>query len=55
MKTRDKIINFIAEHGSVLGKEISEYLGLTRQAINKHIKKLIESGLIVKSGNTRSA
>ncbi|GAG79718.1 unnamed protein product, partial [marine sediment metagenome] len=55
MKTKDKIIKYIQKHGAVSGKEISEHIGITRQAINKHIKKLLQSGLILKSGITRGA
>ncbi|GAG61218.1 unnamed protein product, partial [marine sediment metagenome] len=55
MKTKDKIIKYIQKNGAVSGKEISGHIGITRQAINKHIKELLQSGLILKSGITRGA
>jgi len=55
MKTIAKIIDYIQDHGPVSGNEISKHFGITRQATNKHIKKLLESGIILKSGKTRGA
>jgi len=37
----------------VTGKELLVELGISRQALNKHIKELIENGLIYKIGVTR--
>lgn len=34
---------------------MSEYLNITRQAVNKHLKELISKGLVLKEGNTRGA
>ena len=55
MDTKDKIITYIQKHGPVSGRELAVHLGFTRQAINKHTKKLIQSGQILKSGITRGA
>jgi biotin operon repressor/anti-sigma regulatory factor (Ser/Thr protein kinase) len=55
MKTRDRILAFIREKRSVSGKLIVEHLGITRQAVNKHVLELLKAGLITKSGSTRGA
>ena len=36
-------------------QEIADFLGITRQAVNKHIKTLIENGEIIKEGVTKGA
>jgi len=48
-----KILNFIRQKGNVSGKELKEQFKITRQALNKHLKKLIKSGKIQKIGNTK--
>ncbi len=42
MDTKGKILAFIRNHEHVSGKEIAEHIGITRQAINKHIIELIK-------------
>jgi len=55
MDTREKILSYIKKKGEVSGKELVEVLGITRQAVNKHIKKLVEEGLLIKEGRTKGA
>jgi len=53
MDTREKTFNYIVEKGSTTSKEICEFFGISRQALNKHIKELIKNNKIIKEGKTR--
>ncbi len=53
--TRNTILAFVKRQGSATSRELVDQLGLTRQAINLHLRQLIDSGEIVKTGSTRSA
>ena len=55
MDAKEKIFNYIEKNQSATGKQLSEYLGISRQAVNKHLKKLIENDRVVKEGITRGA
>ena len=55
MNQKEKILKHLKEKKSASGKEISEFLGISRQAMNKHLKILIQKGNVVKEGNTRGA
>jgi predicted transcriptional regulator len=55
VNTKEKILQYLKEKQSVTGKELSEFLGISRQAVNKHLKELIETDSIVKEGATRGA
>lgn len=55
MDTKDKIFNYIEKNQSATGKQLSEYLGISRQAVNKHLKELIQNDRVVKEGITRGA
>jgi biotin operon repressor/anti-sigma regulatory factor (Ser/Thr protein kinase) len=55
MKTKDRIIQYIIDKKRVTGKELASLLGISRQALNRHLKTLIQKGLIVMEGNTRGA
>ena len=55
MKTKEKILDYIRKNESVGGRELSEYLSISRQAVNKHLKELIRNGQVAKSGATRGA
>ena len=52
---RDLILDSARRQGSVTAGEIQEAVGISRQAVNKHIRKLREEGLIRKIGVTRGA
>jgi DNA-binding transcriptional ArsR family regulator len=45
-----KITNFIKQKGQVTGAEISSYFGISRQALYKHIPRLLEAKIITKIG-----
>jgi len=53
METRDKILKYIKKNGASSGTELAKYLGISRQALNKHIKKLIRARHILKEGATK--
>ncbi len=55
MNTTGKILNYSKHKHFFTGRELSEFLGISRQAVNKHLKELIQSGKIVKQGTTRGA
>jgi len=49
--TKEKIVEYIENRGSVSAKDLINYIGISKQAIFLHLKKLIEDGLISKVGN----
>lgn len=53
MDTIDKIKRYLKVKKSVTGKGLSELLGISRQAVNRHIKVLVQKGAVVKEGTTR--
>ena len=55
MRTIEKIKKYITKNNSATGSEIANHLGLTRQAVNKHLKVLIENGDVQKTGKTKGA
>ncbi len=55
MNQKDKILKFLKRNKSASGRELSEFLSISRQALNKHLKVLIQKGLVVKEGKTRGA
>ena len=55
MNTIEKILKFSKHKRFFTGNELSEFLGISRQAVNKHLKGLIQSGKIVKQGTTKGA
>lgn len=55
MNSRDKILKYLKYKGSASGKELAERLGVSRQALNKHLKILIQDGRVTKLGSTRGA
>jgi anti-sigma regulatory factor (Ser/Thr protein kinase) len=53
--TRDAIRGYIEKHTSATGPELAKYLGISRQAVSLHLRKLIAAGEIFKTGSTRAA
>ena len=53
--TRDSVLAFINGQGSATSAELVGHLGITRQAINLHLRALIDSGQIIKTGITKAA
>lgn len=52
---RQTILRHLKRRKSATGSELADLLGVTRQAIHKHLRSLILDGLVVKRGSTRSA
>jgi len=52
MTTPDKIIDYIKQNGQVTVIEMTRYFGITRQAIFRHLPKLLASGQITKIGKS---
>ncbi len=55
MDTAERIVDLLGGGEPLSGQEIANRLGLTRQAINRHIQRLARAGRIVKSGRTKNA
>ena len=55
MVTNEKILLFLQKRRSATGQEIASYLGISRQALNKQLKRLIEKGTVVKVGRTKGS
>lgn len=55
MNTREQILEYIKARGPSSGAAIAAQLGITRQAVNKHLRELVNRGELVKGGRTRGA
>src|SRR4030042_1338186 len=55
MNTKEKIYNYIKNSKSVRSNELIKILGMSRQAVHKHLKKLIEEKRIFKHETTKAA
>lgn len=55
MTTKDRILKHIRGHGTTTGSGLARRLGVSRQAVNKHLKGLVGRGLVRKSGATKGA
>lgn len=55
MNKKEEILKYLKGNKTATGKELSELLGISRQAVNKHLKGLILDGSAVKEGATRGA
>lgn len=53
--TRDSILDYLKHKGSATGPELAHHLGITRQAVNLHLRQLIDKEQAVKTGSTRGA
>lgn len=50
---RRYIIEHLAQHPSDIAKVTAEHFDLTRQAVSKHLGRLVSEGVLGKEGNTR--
>lgn len=50
MNTKEKILKYIEDKGSVRAEDLNQELDVSRVTIHKQLLKLQEEGLIVKSG-----
>lgn len=55
MKVKDRILDCLARRREVAGGDLAALLGISRQALNVHLKDLIRQGRVVKEGVTRGA
>jgi anti-sigma regulatory factor (Ser/Thr protein kinase) len=55
MDRRVEILKLLSATPETTGRALREHLGITRQALAVHLRGLIESGEVVKSGSTRAA
>ena len=55
MDQKTKILIFLNRHSPTGGRELREHLDISRQALSAHLRQLIASGEVVKSGSTRAA
>lgn len=53
--TRQAILDYIEHNGSATGPELAGFLGVTRQAVSPHLRRLLADAKIVKTGSTRAA
>lgn len=53
--TRKAIREYVEEQGSATGPELASHLRITPQAVSLHIRKMIATGEIFKTGSTRAA
>ena len=49
-KTREAILDMIADDARITSTQMAERLGINRSAISKHLKKLQENGIIRREG-----
>ena len=49
-ETKQKIIKYIEKRGPVSAKELTDYIGISKQAMFVHLKTLIEKDFIYKIG-----
>lgn len=55
MDAKPRILSHLSKSETATGFELRSLLGITRQALNVHLRTLIESGRVTKSGSTRGA
>lgn len=55
MDTKEKIFECLKESGPMSGVGIADKLGISRQAVSKHMRTFLIEGTVVKTGNTRGA
>jgi anti-sigma regulatory factor (Ser/Thr protein kinase) len=51
----EAIIKYIEQHGSTGSRDLSVHFGISRQALNIHLRALIDAGRLVKTGSTKNA
>lgn len=55
MEIKDFICELVFKNGTQLSKTVAEHFGISRQAAQKHIKKLVAEGVLEMSGTTNAA
>ena len=55
MDTKQAILEYIRNEGASSGSRIADHIGVSRQAVNKHLQVLVQDGTLTKQGKTRGA
>ncbi len=50
---KDQIAEYVKKHKQATGQELADNFGLSRQAVHKHLKILINNKTLLKNGNTK--
>jgi anti-sigma regulatory factor (Ser/Thr protein kinase)/biotin operon repressor len=54
MSTPEAIVAYLQKEGSTGSRALCEHLGISRQALNVHLNRLIDEGRVVRTGATRN-
>jgi anti-sigma regulatory factor (Ser/Thr protein kinase) len=54
MSKKELIIKYLKKKKTASGNELCDLLGISRQALNKHIQELISKSIIAKNGTTKN-
>ena len=54
MSTPESIMSFLQEKGSTGSSALCTHLGISRQALNVHLNRLIDEGRVIRTGATRN-
>jgi anti-sigma regulatory factor (Ser/Thr protein kinase) len=52
---KQEILDYLEKFGASSSTQLCEKLGISRQALNLHVRELISNGSIIKTGSTRAA
>lgn len=55
MSTKEQILQFVKEKGSIRAPDVVRFSGISRQAATKNLRELVASRQLLKEGSTRSA
>ncbi len=55
MDAKRRILAYLARRRSAGGGELRAHLGISRQALSKHVRGLVEAGKVIRTGTARSA
>lgn len=55
MNRKEEILARLKSRSPLTGKQLSQHLGISRQALNIHLKELIGAGEVIKTGSTKNA
>src|SRR5574342_429289 len=50
-----RILAYLGRRRSATGRELRLHLGISRQALSVHVRRLVEAGKVVRIGTARSA
>jgi predicted ArsR family transcriptional regulator len=53
-RCRKEAHRHVDAHGGDIAKRAASVFGITRQAVHKHLRRLVEEGALTESGQTRS-